>query len=52
MVVRELCVRLLYEKEKIQKMWACTKGFCDGFFMEPKYEHITQGFLNLEAVQL
>ena len=52
MAVRELCVRLLYEKEKIQKMWACTKGFCDGFFMKPKYEHITQGFLNLEAVQL
>lgn len=52
MCIRILCARLLYEKDKIQKLWAWTKGFCEGFFMKPKYQHITQEFLNSEATQL
>lgn len=38
-----------YESAKIQKLWAVAKGISKGIFMVPKYQHITDIFLNIEA---
>ena len=38
-----------YESAKIQKLWAVAKGISKGIFMVPKYQHITDIFLNIET---
>ena len=51
-LIKDIAAVVLYEHNKLPKLWAMAKGLCEGFFMKPKYEHITQEFLNLEATLL
>lgn len=40
---------LKYENHKMQNLFAMLKGFCAGFLIKVKYNHINDEFLNLEG---
>ncbi len=50
--LKDIAAVVLYEHNKLPKLWAMAKGLCNGIFMKPKFEHITQEFLSLEVEEL